>query len=107
MASLPKPERRYRVSLVLEVGELQGVAAAARVLAVDLRDDYPGPAPREVLHRLDAVASTLALLEQRLRLLRLAISGELDPAMLMGDHNRVDDNGPEGIEDLLLSPRSR
>jgi len=53
------------------------------------------------------VTATLALLEQRLRPLRLVLCGEVAAALLPADRNRVGNGATEDAKDVLLTPRRR
>lgn len=86
------------VSLFLELTELQGVLEAARTLAVQLQGEPAADQPASLGVEIGAV---LALAIERMRLVRAAIEGAVDPVVVLARHNVVVD-GPGPGRDILL-----
>jgi hypothetical protein len=86
---------RKAVSLLFEVGELEGAVDAARLLVFDL-EGQSMPGSPEAFRAIMAVGSVLSLILCRLKMLRGVISGDIEPGLLLARHNLV----PAGSEGL-------
>ena len=76
------------LSLGFELDALGGALEGVHVLAEALRDEQ---LDEDEIQRLPTVlVAQLALMIGRLRYIRRAIRGDVDPAELLGRHNRVD-----------------
>lgn len=93
--------RATAISLFFELGEIEGVADATRMLAVDLQGE-PWPDNPEAVRKLYSVGSVLALLVGRIRLLRDAVQGEVDPRLLRAPHNEVDASERGDVKDFKI-----
>ena len=93
--------RGRSVSIFLELTELQGAVEAARTAVIGLQG-LPANAP-EYTNGLVQVAAVLALVAERVRLLRGSVEGSVDPGLLLARHNVVEAGG----KDLVLEPWRR
>ncbi|MDH5676005.1 MAG: hypothetical protein OEZ06_28035 [Myxococcales bacterium] len=90
------------VSISGELSEIRAAVQGARMLA-DLLRFHAAQDEDDELHIPQACSAVLALAETRLQLVVRALTGHAEPAVLLADHNRVENSSdvPEG-EDLLL-----
>lgn len=87
------------VSLFFELTELQGVLEAARTLALQFQaEPLHDVQPARLATQIGAV---LALGIERVRLVRCAIEGFVDPGLVLARHNAVDEE-PDGDHNILL-----
>jgi hypothetical protein len=89
---------RRSVSIFLELTELQGAIEAARTAVVGLQG-MPPHAP-ESSDGLVQVGAVLALVIERVRLLREAVEGCADPSLLLARHNVVESESNDLVLEL-------
>ncbi len=89
------------MSLAWELEELLNAVVAAQILVEQLAHEGLDD-PHSAEYTAPAVASVLTLVECRLKDLRHVLSGDLDPAKLIGRHNQKKPPGSEQDPDVYL-----
>jgi hypothetical protein len=91
------------LSMAAELHDIEQAVRGGVLLTEALRDTQLDP---DQLREIPAtVVSALALVQDRLHRLRLAVTGDLDPAALLWRHNSVShDAAADAREDVFLWP---
>jgi hypothetical protein len=93
----------HAARMAAELHDIEQAVRGGVLLAEALRDTQLDP---DQLREIPAtVVSALALVQDRLRRLRLAITGDLDPAALLSRHNSVSRDAVTTVRgDVFLLP---
>jgi len=99
--------KREAVSLSYELADLLEAIEGARLHIWNLQETPSCGTPNPARVQLEASsAATLALVASRMRLLRRVLAGELDPAIVLSDHNAIAADDSIEDRDLRLLPWS-
>jgi len=98
--------KAQRLSLGWELGEIERAVDAARILC-DLGAEGQFATQQEAERAPLAAAAVLALVTERLRLVRRAIHGWMPPELLVAPHNEVSETATLLESDDLILPLKR